>query len=1552
MKLYNQTQISPENTYIYALNMVNKSEGAVGELQDEVGNSLCVTIPEDYFLRGTIETPKKKTFLFLQGATFKIWQIKDCNYIELLDTDCFTYDKSIKGEYRIINENQEIIYFYDGENPDRYFNISHPEYHVDCDSYLLKPNYFTPQIRMIDLAETGGSLPSSAYSIKARYVDKIGNVTDWFSETLPYPISPLGSFNNPVTVEGTDINLPTTKGLIYKLWNVDLSYPFVEIAVNKYTDANTVQTFSYGKFTTETEMQISITSINNLTLIPYITTTVPTAKYENSRTMIQNDNRLVRGNLTSKFYDWGKFQIKANDIQVTYTKRQIVDANTPYDTVWYQDNKDMNFTAGNKSGVYYTNKSLMRDEVYAPGIVWIMTDGSESPVFHISGRKKDLCADGTDAPLVEPNLHNRIPQNAGWDSSIYTTASYSDADIFFQATGASEFERWQVYNTAFDNSQTLEGSYYECRDLSNNPILYPTTTDCDGNLIYPNVDGVMDAIRHCKTPDGTLEPHYGFDGDNYYTIPLYFIFANVAVPDEYADDVVAYKIVLGDRTDDKTIVDKGILGTILEQYYNQNITDSVSTANKDIRKGYIQSMQFSHDNQTPKSYSLQTSLEVNWAAGGNQAFLCLPACSEAIAYKKENCEEVGSLPTVTTTRLVGYHSPLSKIKNTELNGTHIKWEREIYTNLTDDGNGNTLSNDQFYVLHNRKHYKNRETKSLLSTNCYYRFDKTYIPFGLLTNRIIKNSTFVNADSTFNGDVKQTTAISTDKSGVFNNKTQQEVNIFQVEGSVDDSPYLSQYWRKDSECTYASIFTSTKDTPIGGDANDVNQWAVPGTYTAAFNFQVQEGISNIFDVGGWMSHNYVAVKRYKTDCYRDLTKIKYLDYSNVIWQYDGEINSYEAIVAAGDIFITRLAFKQTFYGYVPHAGNMKSAGSPAMNLFGFDSNNTGKTKDLDNQDVFNLSAYPNINAIFESKIIDTYYESDINIEWREHNDDIWNNTYFKDDDAAKKNEEYDAANAIVKTNLFFPKFYGDKGTELLLLELNANSISRLTDDGEWKFYELFKNFYKLNDVYNVIAPNYRLLPLAEYRCDTNLLPNRVIWSEKANNEERKDTYRRFLTNNYKDIEGNTSFITDVFEKKGNLYLHTNESLFHLPRTSEQLQARDVAITLGTGEYLSLPQIELANLNYNYSGQQGRFNRLSTEYGILFCNQEQGMIYNFGEKLDSISNDLQQWFYNNLPSDLDNFFIETFGFSYPFKDDLISNIGIGLQSTLDYNLGRLILHKRDYLPLLTTYLYDVMQAPEEGVIYWATTINIHGTDYENVFVAYDADLEEYFFIGFTEEYFENKSWTLSYDLENKSWISYHSYQPNWLYQDGNTFYSLEENILKHGVGNQREFNGTTYDARIEWQVSKQKEIVDGIAYVMRVQQYDITSKQWLDVDGDFDKGFLYNTYQTTYMFDIVEQPLYLWSDFEKNVNTRERIRTINGFRQLNLTTPVITSEWTEINDGQGYQPYIVVPSTGYVQNFSVMNSIRDIYTNARLYFTKENTYRFRWQMVDTQKTKSLR
>jgi hypothetical protein len=39
----------------------------------------------------------------------------------------------------------------------------------------------------------------------------------------------------------------------------------------------------------------------------------------------------------------------------------------------------------------------------------------------------------------------------------------------------------------------------------------------------------------------------------------------------------------------------------------------------------------------------------------------------------------------------------------------------------------------------------------------------------------------------------------------------------------------------------------------------------------------------------------------------------------------------------------------------------------------------------------------------------------------------------------------------------------------------------------------------------------------------------------------------------------------------------------------------------------------------------------------------------------------------------------------------------------------------------------------------------------------------------EYFCNKSWTMSYNLNTKTWISFHSYIPNFYIGENNFFYS---------------------------------------------------------------------------------------------------------------------------------------------------------------------------------------
>ena len=1461
MKMYNEKQISPEGTYLYALNVVNKNEeGVSGEIISELGNTIAITIPLNYSLIGHVECPNGKVYLFLQHKFVNIFRIVEGS-TTILSTNCFNYSskRPIKGEYRV-TDCDELLYFYDGEEPDRFINLTHLNYHqvsgaYVCETFLLKPEFSMPKVKISEIINVGGNLKSGSYELFVRYVDKTGNRTDWsipsnevYVYDTPYPnlIGVDTKSFNPIVGS----NKYTQKVLNFEISNLDTKYKYVEYAIC----INKSEGYIYDKTTIASTVNVYIRDVAGKIPISYSELITPTAKYKSSKVMLQQDNRLIRANLKEEKFDWKEIQrLYANNIQIQY----YVDFNV--------SQKEIN-----------SNLSLMRDEVYAIGIVYVMADGSLSPVLHIPGREIDKYPDGTPIPYTttDPNTHNRPLPTTGWDSSVYSSNADSEHISY-------DFERWQVYNTAISlGSSTGICGYHEVRDYSNNPVTYPEVYDCKGELIYPNDNGTMLPIRHHRMPDTTLEPHYSNTG----ILPLNLTAINVNLP----DGAVGYYLCISDRNYERTIFDKGIVTSIVQREFNKYVAED-DISNSDYKAATIlhQSLQTSKSNNQPKSYTLQTSDQFNFLSGKDQRFLCIPACSETLAYKKEMSEEVANRASIHPS-LVGFHSPKSKLDKEVFKSSLIKFELELST----DG-----SNDRF--VHNiRSKYKNKESDKLIHTEVSIFPTRKNKPYDELTSRIVKDTSFVATDSTYN-------SINLDYT--FVNKTQQELGLIKIYSTIDSLPTK---WVLDSGSNFPDS---------GIDAGIM--WAKPNLYTDATQTYIDNALGTP-EQSHQMTYNYVSLKQYNPLIYNTLENIKYHICSD-----------YNSNVIYGDSFICKFAFRQTFYGYVPHAGNWNSDTQNQKFIFGknTDTPTNGNTGNYDNLN----GSY---NSVWEANLIETYYETDVNIEYREEGEE----TFYQTEQISEDNPNDFASFTPVYYQKFYPKSYNNP-EDFLMLELNSNAISRLKDNGEWTKYTLFPNYYKLQDFYNNLR-RYQVLPM-EYKecsdCD-GVYPNRIIWSNKSHYDE--DTYRQFLVNNSKDIYTNSKEITDLFELKNNIFVHQTEGLLLLPTSSETLELNATNVNIGLGEYLSLPAKKIGNMTYNYAGNQGRFNRFSSEYGTFFVNQIQGVIYNFQEGLNEISNDYAQWFLENLPCKMEKYWKDTFKLEYPLRDNTCDDYGVGLQSTIDYRTDRWILHKKDFTPLL-----PISFTLQSGKIYW------DGEVFRN-------DQNQQIFFENTN-YFKNESFTISYDMVEKHWISFHSYQPNWMFQNGNTFFTQVRldatsnpnyNIYRHDSNNVATFYGEKYPVVIEWQVSNTKSVVNSISYYARFQEYDNTLKTWKDVDGEFEKGFLYNTYQTTFMFDITNNNTFLWNDTVKNSMVRENIHTINGFRQLNLDSDVITKEWNVLKssyaNGQGYENYVAVPPVGYVSRFHLQNPIRDVFTNARLYYY--DNARLRFQTVTKDTTNSLR
>jgi len=99
-------------------------------------------------------------------------------------------------------------------------------------------------------------------------------------------------------------------------------------------------------------------------------------------------------------------------------------------------------------------------------------------------------------------------------------------------------------------------------------------------------------------------------------------------------------------------------------------------------------------------------------------------------------------------------------------------------------------------------------------------------------------------------------------------------------------------------------------------------------------------------------------------------------------------------------------------------------------------------------------------------------------------------------------------------------------------------------------------------------------------------------------------------------------------------------------------------------------------------------------------------------------------------------------------------LGLHGVYDSKYDRIIISKLDYIPQPTKV--DVIKYDEVLQKFYVEHVLGGNT------------LIEYIALT-NREYFCNKSWTLSFNMNTKSWISFHSYIPNFYIAENNFFYS---------------------------------------------------------------------------------------------------------------------------------------------------------------------------------------
>ena len=546
----------------YALNAtVENFDSSSVNYQNEPGNEPCFSFPDGFELIGRYTIPeKKKNIFFLTNPSNGQSEIgfmfnNDCQYQTLVNADCLNFNINHpihKVVHRITNCTTE-IYWTDGVNPRRYLDIDNIPYiidpnsdpgcdpvytdQLDCNQLKIQPNFDIPFLEINNVVNVG-NLVAGTYQFAVQYADASGNdLTSYYSVTNPTPIA------DPL-ITTVNFNYPVGKSIEVKVSNLDLTgqYNYFNLAViktiNDITSVELVGTYNITEaeeivtYTGADQSPIQLSIADIFEKYPY---------YDVAQDLTSAQDTLIWSNLTS--VDRINYQQIANNITLQWQSYRIPAGED------YSD--EINAT---------NYRGYMRDEVYAFEIVFLLRNGKQTDSFHIPGP-----ANLNPQPDV-PNTNNDF---------------IGEPDYYVGDIGYSPY--WKIYNNATVVDTSFFGDFvtnykgpWEYGNFAywESTEKYPCNTDVWGDLADT-------PIRHHKFPDVNVSPivenpTITYDGNNIVPtmqdsdaiFPMGVKINNEQIAQlitdsnltqDQKDDIVAFKIVRGDRGTNKSVIAKGIL---------------------------------------------------------------------------------------------------------------------------------------------------------------------------------------------------------------------------------------------------------------------------------------------------------------------------------------------------------------------------------------------------------------------------------------------------------------------------------------------------------------------------------------------------------------------------------------------------------------------------------------------------------------------------------------------------------------------------------------------------------------------------------------------------------------------------------------------------------------------------------------------------------------------------------------------------------------------------------------------------------------------------------
>ena len=219
--------------------------------------------------------------------------------------------------------------------------------------------------------------------------------------------------------------------------------------------------------------------------------------------------------------------------------------------------------------------------------------------------------------------------------------------------------------------------------------------------------------------------------------------------------------------------------------------------------------------------------------------------------------------------------------------------------------------------------------------------------------------------------------------------------------------------------------------------------------------------------------------------------------------------------------------------------------------------------------------------------------------------------------------------------------------------------------------------------------------------------------------------------------------------------------------------------------------------------------------------------------------------------------------------------------------------------------------------------------------------------------DKSWTLSFDLDSKKWISWHSYLPNMYIYTADKFYSWiygNSGIWRHNkIDNYQTFYGELYPFIVDY-ISMSNPLItkifDAIAVICNAEKYDAGTEEFIDIDDVFfNKIVAYNSRQCTGELDIKVKnkdldEYYLINQVDNTdsneiiANKKEKTWYLNNLRdvRINYQEPIFKSDALSKQDNYFIDKVLNMDSMSFSKSWEELESLRDKYLAVRFIFDK--------------------